>query len=90
MWCLMIKLEKNSLEVCSEKIRLESGFWDDTCVYLFTSFSFHFILISTLMGNGSLHLFAMANALQTGILMCITSLLPLLHPLLFGVNARHE
>lgn len=32
-------------------------------VYLFASFSFHFILISTLMGNGSLHLFAMANAL---------------------------
>ena len=81
----MIKSEKNSLEVCGERIRLKSSFWDDNCVYLFALFSFLFILISTLIGNGSLYLFATANALQTNILMCITSLLSLLHPLLFVV-----
>lgn len=43
-----------------------------------------------LMGNESLHLCATANALQTGVLMCIPPLLPLLRPLLFGINARNE
>ena len=87
---LMIKSEKNSLEVYCERIRLESGFWDDNCVYLFASFFFHFIVIFALMGNGSLHLFLTANTLQTSILMCIVSLLLLLHLLLFDINAHHE
>ena len=86
----MIKPEKNSLEVCCERIRLESGFWDDNCVCLFASFFFHFKFIFALIGNGSLHLFATANVFQTNILMCIASLLLLLRLLLFGINARHE
>lgn len=90
MLCLTIKSEKISLEVYIEKIWLESGFWDGKCVYLFASFSFHFILISTSMGNESLHLFATSNVLQIGIMMCINSLLLLLCLLLFGANAQHE
>lgn len=42
------------------------------------------------MGKKSLHLFATVNALQTGILMCLTPLFPLLRPLLFDINTRHE
>ena len=54
--------------------------------------SFHFLFIDmlALMGNESLHLCAMANVLQTGVLMCIPPLLPLLCPLLFGINAHNE
>ena len=43
----------------------------------------------TLIGNESLHLCATTNVLQTGVLMCIAPLLPLLL-LLFGINARNE
>ena len=86
----MIKLKMNSLGVYHKRIQLESGFWDENCVYLLVLSPFHFIIILTLMGNGSLHLFATVNALQTGILMCITSLLPLLRPLLFDINTHHE
>ena len=38
----IIKSEKNSLEVCCERIRLESGFWDENCVpFGFIPFSFY-------------------------------------------------
>ena len=86
----MIKLKMNSVGVYHKRIQLESGFWDENCVYLLVLFPFHFIIILALMGNGSLHLFATVNALQTGILMCITSLLLLLRPLLFDINTCHE
>ena len=58
-------------------------------MYLFLSFPFLFIVMLTLIGNESLHLCATANVLQTGVLMCIAPLLPLLL-LLFGINARNE
>ena len=87
---LMIKLERNSLGMYCKRIQLESNFWNENCVYLLVSFCFLFIFISTLMSNGSLHLFVMANALQIDLLILVTSLLPLLHLLLSYINACHE
>ena len=86
----MVKLEKDSLEVNYKRIRLKSGFWDDNCVYLLVSFYFLFIVMLALIGNKPLHLCATVNALQIGVLMCITSLLPLVCLLLFSINARNE
>ena len=86
----MVKLEKDSLEVNYERLQLKSGFWDDNCVYLLVSFCFLFIVMLALIGNKPLHLCATVNALQIGVLMCITSLLPLVCLLLFSINAHNE